>query len=232
MHHLTQDLSFAARMLRTAPAFNLLAVLTLALGIGANSAIFSVADALIWKSLPYAQPQRLVMVMDRRVESDRWIPTTSGTYLDWAEQSKSFELLAAYRNTSLNLTSGSTYSGDPERLSGALVTADFFPALGKQAALGRTIATESSPRVAVLSHGLWQRSFGAAADIVGKTIQLDGQACTIAGVMPPDFHFPAAVDIWMPLVFTPQQRGMRYAHGLFGVARLKATVSRAAAQAA
>ena len=128
------------------------------------------------------------------MESARqWIPTTPGAFLDWAEQSRSFEHLAAYRPASLNLTSGAVYAGDPEWLSGALVTASFFPALRAQTMLGRTLAAESAARVAVISHGLWQRRFGGAPDLIGKTIQLDGQAATV--VVPPEFRFPTAVDV-------------------------------------
>ncbi|HYY55998.1 MAG TPA: ABC transporter permease [Pyrinomonadaceae bacterium] len=194
---LWQDLRYGARMLLKRPGFTLIAVVTLALGIGANTAIFSVVNAVVLRPLAFKEPDRLVMVWETMPGNDRrWV--APGNFVDWQKQSRSFEQLAGFANANLNLTG----TGEPEKLTGVAVSTNIFSTLGVEAALGRTFLPEDESgaggRVAVLSDGLWQRRFGSDPNILGRAITLDDKSYTVVGVMPQDFRFPVQSEIWIP----------------------------------
>ncbi|MGH9843885.1 MAG: ABC transporter permease, partial [Blastocatellia bacterium] len=234
LERLMQDLRFGVRMLRKQPGFSLIAILTLALGIGANTAIFSVVNAVLLRPLPYAQSDQLVALWGnyQKLELMR-LPAKAGEYVDYRDQTKSFAEVAAATRTPYNLTG----EGAPERLAGASVTANLFATLGAQVAQGRGFTSADqqpgSAPVIIVSHGFWGQRYGGAADFVGKTLRLNGQPYTVIGVMPESFQYPhdslpygAPAEVWTPLVFTPEQsteRGGGYF--LTVIARLKPGVT-------
>jgi putative ABC transport system permease protein len=238
MELLLQDLRIGARMLFKNPGFTLIAVLTLALGIGANTAIFSVVNAVLLRPLPYQEPQQLVMVWETD-ENNAPTLVAPANFTDWSEQSQSVVNLAAIRGWDANLTG----AGEPERLRGAQATADLFKALGVQPLVGRAFLPgedqEGSPRVVVLSYGLWRRRFGADASVVGKDIMINGLNRTVVGVMPPDFKLPMLTaraaptksELWTPWVMSANYRKRRDLGQLSVIARLKPGVTAAQAQA-
>src|SRR5262245_39262161 len=192
MSSLLQDARYAFRMLRKNPSFTAIAAVTLALGIGANTAIFSVTDALLWKPVPLPEIDRLTMVLDQHEKRrDDWNTVAPANYLDWKSQNTLFERICFYRWSTANLTGP---AGDPERVQSFLVSADFFDTLGVKASIGRTFLPEEDQPgredVAVMGYGLWQRRFGADSGMVGASIQLDGRTYKVIGVMPKDFVFP------------------------------------------
>ena len=204
MFSLFQDLGYALRQLRKSPGFTVVAVSTLALGIGANTAIFSIFNATLLRPLPYKDPDRLVILWST---IPRWGFSGPGSltdpdYVQWAQQNQVFEQIAAFRGQTSNLTG----SGIPERLLGSTATASLFPLLGAVPELGRAFsAQEQRPgheNVALLSHQLWARRFGSDPDIVGKPITLDGRSFTVLGVMPARVQFPNDADFWTPMVLT------------------------------
>jgi putative ABC transport system permease protein len=228
-----QDLRYGLRRFIRNPGFGALAVMALALGIGANTAIFSVASAFLRKPIDLPHLDRLVMVMNLPPgETDDWNSVSAGDYLNWKAQSQSFEKMGAYAWTDTNLTG----NGEPERLEGSQVSGDFLEVLGVKPQLGRGFSAFEETSVheneAILSYGLWQRSFAADPSIVGKTARLNGKTYTIAGVMPKEFNFPAGAEIWIPLTIGDKERNDRSNRYLFPVARLKpgATVRRAQAE--
>ncbi|HEX8633081.1 MAG TPA: ABC transporter permease [Pyrinomonadaceae bacterium] len=230
---LSQDLRFGLRMLLKNPGFTIVAVIALALGIGANSAIFSVVNTVLLRPLPYPDPDRLVMVWEDRTKGGfpRDTPA-AGNYTDWRDQNQVFEGMAAIASLSFNLTG----MGEPERIEGKRVSAGLFPLLGVEPQLGRTFLPEEDQpganRVVVLSHGLWQRRFGSEASIIGKPLNLNGESYTVVGVMPSHFHFPAREDeLWVPIAFTQQEAANRGRHFLQVIARTKPGVSLPQAQA-
>jgi putative ABC transport system permease protein len=221
-----QDVRYGARMLARSPAFALIAVVTMALGIGANTAIFSVADGLLWKPVPFPDLARLVMVLELHPQQTRdWNSVSPATYLDWKEQSRSFESMAAFRFYDVNLTG----SGEPESLEGVLVSHNYFDVLGMKPRLGRAFLPEEDQEghdgVVVLSHGLWSRRFGADPDILGKTVKLEGKDHVVIGVMGRDFDFPRPAELWMPLPLPAAERQNRANHYLQIVARLRPDIS-------
>jgi putative ABC transport system permease protein len=230
-----QDLRFGLRMLLKHPSFTLIAVLTLALGIGANTAIFSVVNAVLLRPLPFAEPERLVW-LGGWAGNDKEQGVTPADFLDYREQSQSFAQLAACvsEGVPVNLTG----SGEAERLKGAMVTANYLDVFGVKPALGRGfLADEEQPgrdRVVVLSHDLWVRRFGADPSILNQTITLSNRNFTVIGVMPPKFQYPAGVELWQPFgFFGPPQSPFRSRelHFLRPVGRLKPGVTRTQAQA-
>jgi putative ABC transport system permease protein len=236
IENLIQDLRYGLRMLRANPGFTAVAVITLALGIGANTAIFSVADALLWKPLALPELDRLVMVMERQQKQPSgWIPVSPANYIDWKTQNKVFEHLAAWEYSSANLTRAGGYFGEPERLDSVLVSPDFFDTLELKPLIGRGFADGDDipgrDQVVVLSQRLWRRSFAGDPGLVGKTVRLDGRDCTVIGVMPEGAGFPTETKLFMPLAMPDALRHSRVAHNLFPVARLKAGVSTAQANA-
>lgn len=217
-----QDLRFALRSLAKHPAFTAVAVLSLALGIGANTAIFSVINAVLLRPLPYADPGRLVDLYESAQQMNRG-SVSPPALRDWREQNHVFSQLAAHRSGNVNLEGVS----NPERLSAELASANTFDLLGVKPELGRTfLAGEDeygAPHAVVLSDGLWRRRFGADPTVVGKTISLSGDSYTVVGVMPERFRFPAteARDLWTPLQLNPQQASQRSAHWLGVIGRIK-----------
>ncbi|HEV8700407.1 MAG TPA: ABC transporter permease [Candidatus Polarisedimenticolia bacterium] len=228
MDTLLQDLRYGLRMLRSRPAFTVVALLALALGIGANTAMFSVVDAVLLRPLPYRDPGRLVMIWHEYAQMN--LPKASlsvPSYLEYRDHVQGFESVAAAANWSANLTG----AGDPERVQGARVTGNFLATLGVPPMLGRDfLKEEDAPggeRVVILSHGLWQRRFGGDAGILGKTLELNGETHTVVGVMPPHFVFFQPADLYKPIAFTVEQTAPGN-HGnefLIGVARLKPGVT-------
>src|SRR5215813_2268836 len=226
MNTLIQDLRYATRMLVNKPAFSLVALTVLALGIGANTAIFSVVNGVLLKPTLISEPERLVMVWNKGVEAaggDR-TPLAVADVLDWRAQSHSCESVAAYQNGAFNYTGGQS----PERIRGVAVTGNFFSTIGVPAAFGRTFFADeenpSKPRVAVISHRFWQRQFAGDPQIIDRAINLNGASYTIVGVMPAAFDYPARdVEIWTALQLAqPSRRGPYF---LSGVARLNAGVT-------
>ena len=202
-----KDLKFAMRQLGKSPGFTCIVVLTLALGIGANTAVFSVLNAVLLRPLPFNQPQNLVAIgeYDTREKADPGTDINSISYLDyvdWRNQNKVFERIAVYTNQGVStLTDGN----GALHVQGESVSADLFPLLGVQPLLGRTfLPNEDNPgnHVVILSHALWQRRFGADRNVVGKTAMLDGQQFEVIGVMPPRFTFPIAAvsaELWVSM---------------------------------
>jgi len=233
MGTLTQDLRYALRMLAKRPVFALVAVMTLALGMGANTAIFSVVDAILLRPLPYKDPEQLVLVQERipNVLPDP-VALPAPDVLTFGRESHVFSGLGAFQNDQYDLTG----DGPPERVVAARVTASLFPLLGVRPQLGRLFAQdEDQPNrlVALLSYGLWQQRFGADAAVLGKTISLDRKSYLVVGVMPPGFEFPfpgvngsQPARLWVPMGFTPEELqdfGDNFDYGTVG--RLKPGVT-------
>ncbi|HLL74582.1 MAG TPA: ABC transporter permease [Pyrinomonadaceae bacterium] len=228
-----QDARYAVRVLLKNPGFTAVAVVALALGIGANSAIFSVVNTVLLRPLPYKDPERLVTVWEENAKAGfpRDTPAVAN-YIDWRDQNQVFEGMAAIADQSFNLTG----VGEPERLTGRLVSASLFPLLGVEPQLGRAfLPQEDAPganKVVVIGHGLWQRRFGGDPKIVGRQINLNGENHEVVGVMPAHFQFPDPKDeVWAPIAFTQQQAANRGSHYLQVVARMKPNVSVGQAQA-
>ncbi|HKG12700.1 MAG TPA: ABC transporter permease [Pyrinomonadaceae bacterium] len=228
-----QDLRYGLRTLRKHPGFTAVAVIALALGIGANTAIFSVVNTVLLRPLPYKDPDRLVMVWEDATRSGYPRDTpAAANFVDWRDQNGVFEGMAALADQSFNLTG----MGDPERLEGKRASANLFGLLGVEPLLGRGFLPEDDrpggPRVAVLSHGLWQRRFGSDPKVVGRSLELNGQSYEVVGVMPQSFQFPSPeYELWVPIAFTQQEAASRGRHYLQVVARLKPGVSFGQAQA-
>ncbi|HEU4833918.1 MAG TPA: ABC transporter permease [Pyrinomonadaceae bacterium] len=229
---LLHDLRYAARLQRKNPGFTIIAIIALALGIGANTAIFSVVNTVLLRPLPYKDPERLVMVWEdaTRHGYPRDTPAAAN-FVDWRDQNQVFEGMAAIADTSFNLTG----SGDPERLEGRRVSTNLFPLLGVEPQIGRVFtAAEDQPgaqRVVLLSYALWQRRFGGDPGIVGRSLTLNGESHVVVGVMPARFQFPSSDDqAWVPMAFTQEEAGNRNRHYLEVLARLKPGVSLAQAQ--
>ncbi len=197
-----REVRHAARSLWKARSFSLIVILTLALGIGANAAIFSVVNAVVLRPLPYHEPDRLVVVWDNLVRHQlKDIVASALEYTEFRDRNRVFERMAAYDTQGFNITD----IASPERVEGAVVTASLLPLLGVTPALGRVLdETDEKPGVEriVLSHGLWQRMFGGDRGIIGKIIAVDGKGAEVVGVMPAGFHFPDdSVELWKPLLF-------------------------------
>jgi len=226
MATLLQDLRYAFRLLAKSPSFTLIAVLTLALGIGANTAIFTVVNAVLLRPLGFRDPSRVVLVAEKT--SYPTVSTSYENYIDWRGQSHSFESLEATRGTAITLTG----TGEPERLNARMATAPLFSLLGVNAILGRTFLAEEDRAggapVVILSYGLWQRHFGAARDILGKSITLDSQPYTVVGVLPGGFELLQPADVFLP--FTPWAKTLpddrNWHPGIFVIGRLKDGITR------
>jgi putative ABC transport system permease protein len=234
MENIFQDLRYGVRTLLKNPTFAAIAVIALALGIGANTAVFSVADAVLFRPLPFKQPDHLMLMFGASLETGQGSGSISPPdFLDFREQNQVFERYAAY--TTGGAAFSLTGSGEAERLEGARVTEGFFETLGIAPSLGRAFSPEEEQQgreqVAIISDGLWQRHFGADPDIVGKTIALNDRSFTVVGVMPAGFQFPRASEIWTPITFRIPQTSVRRFHFLRPIGRLKPGASIEQAQA-
>jgi putative ABC transport system permease protein len=230
MGQLSQDFRYGMRMLRKNRSFTTVAVITLALAIGANTAIFSVVYPALLRPLPYKQPDRLVTLGENRRQSDCCAFTSSyPDYLDWKRSAKSFESLAGFSSDGFTLTG----AGDPKMVFGAMVTSNFFATLGVRPILGRDFVVDdelpegAGPAVAILSYNFWRSDFLADPNVIGSTIRLDNKAVTVVGVLPRDFEFAPAMSspLWVPLHANAYMRTARNARWLDVIARLAPGVS-------
>ncbi|HEU4873721.1 MAG TPA: ABC transporter permease [Pyrinomonadaceae bacterium] len=230
-----RDVRLGVRALVHSPIFTVVTVLSLALGIGANTAIFSVVNGLLLRPLPYPEAEQIVDVWHTPPQQafpglDRF-SVSPANYIDWKAQSTSFEQMAVYTYTGLSLST----SNDPLSLIGAAVSSDFFSVLRTNPMQGRTFTPDEeragSDQVAVISHGLWQRAFGANPNIIGQTLTLNSRSFTVVGIMPAGFEFPREAELWVPLAWDDKERQVRSIHDYLVVARLKQNVSLDQAQA-
>jgi predicted permease len=227
MDTIVQDVRFGLRSLRRTPAFALVAVLTLALGIGATTAIFSVVNAVVLRPLPYAEPDRVVMVwMDNKPMKMAEDIHSWPNYADIKAQKATFQHLAAYAPAGLNVTGGcSEGECEPQRVRASFSTPELFAVLGVAPALGRAFTPEEDVEgkddVAVVSHALWQRMLGGSTAAIGRKLRLNGRERTVIGVMPRGFAFPTAdTELWLPLAMAPENQTSRQSYGLYVVGRL------------
>lgn len=224
---LLQDVRYGIRMLVRNPGFTIVAVLALTLGIAADSAIFSVVNAVLLRPLPYDESEKLIFLSERSQVLEG-MSVAYPNFLDWREQNNAFESIGVYRRQSYNLTG----SGEPERLNAGQVSADLFTVLRVNAALGRVFTNDEdkpgATPVVVLSHGLWKRRLGGDPNIIGQTLTLDGRSFTVIGIMPADFLFPSRAEMWTPVGQQAKDPGWenRGNHpGLYAMARLKPGVT-------
>ncbi len=229
MEAVTRDVRFALRLLRKSPAFAITAIAVLALGIGATSAIFTVVNAVLLRPLPFAEPDRLVMVWERQPFGRANVIQTQN-FLDWRARNKSFTQISAIYNISMNLSG----DGEPVQIPGMRITAGFFEILRTAPFIGRTIAAHDdipgAPAVCVLSYGLWQRRFGGRLDVLGKKIDLEGTPVEVIGVMPEGFAYPTMrADLYTPMRLNPAEAA-KDGRNYQSVARLKPGISLAQAQ--
>ncbi|HJT29357.1 MAG TPA: ABC transporter permease [Pyrinomonadaceae bacterium] len=233
METVIKDIRYGIRGLLKRPGFTVIALITLALGIGANTAIFSVVNAVLLRPLPYQKPEELVIVWEDATFAGFPHNTPApANYVDWKTQNQSFADMAASNETSFNLTG----DGEPERVSAYAVSANFFPLLGVQPLLGRSFTPDEDrpggTKAVVLSYGLWQSRYGGDRSILNREILLDGEKHAVVGVMPASFQFFAKdVRVWVPMALTQEDWANRGGHYLVVVARLKPGVSVTQAQA-
>src|SRR3989442_5797960 len=229
-----QDLRYGLRLLKKHPAFAIVAALTLALGVGATTAIFSVVNAVLLRPLPYAEADRLAMVWENatlpQYKNAQNTPAP-GNFRDWRDENSTFTDLAAMRGTAFSLTGNS----DPIRVDGAMVSASLFRLLQVEPVLGRTFTADEDraapSRVVLIGHSLWTDRFGSSPSIIGQTLQLNDEPYSVVGVMPRGFHFPDPTDqLYLPLGLTPQQLANHGSHFLRVLGRLKPGVTLAQAQ--
>jgi predicted permease len=208
---LVKDVRFALRLLHRSPGFTSVAILTLAIGIGATTAMFTIVHSVLLRPLPFPAPERLVWIRNEHVSSDgKDLPIRMSQFREWRDRARSFEGLAAYNEYFTHLSYNLTGHGEPERLSGIEVSASLFPLLGERPVLGRLFRDDEDvpggASVVVLSHGLWQRRFGGDRGIVGQPVILNGRPHTIIGVLRPDQALTGALlpgtglDVYLPLV--------------------------------
>src|SRR5215475_11022203 len=237
MQTFLQDLRFGARMLLKTPSFTLIAVITLALGIGANTAIFSVVNAVLIRPLPYPEPDRLVFIYNYTTSFYPKMGLMEGEFLRLRDQERSLENVSLYTSTTYTLTG----MGEPERVSSGTASGDFFAALGARMALGRSFRLEEEPQgqdqVVILSHGFWQRKFAANPSVLGQSITLDGRSYTIVGVAPQGFKSPLElqtdqeVELWAPPGYYPPNPCCSHDLSVIGRLREGQTLRQAQAEA-
>ena len=226
---LAHDAAFGVRMLHRQPTFAIVAGAVLALGIGANTAMFSLVDAVLWRPLAFPRAERLVSLAEQRPRENRWFgPIAPADFFDWRRDGRSFSAMAAYRIPPSGAY-GLTGIGDPERVGALEVSPAFLAVLGIAPALGRDFRADEETvgrhRVALVSDGLWRRRFGADPAIVGRTIALESHPFEIVGVLPAWFWWPTRPDVVVPLALDDHDRALRGAHFLEAVARLGDGVS-------
>jgi len=216
------DIRYGVRMLLKNPGFAGVAIIALALGIGANAAIFSVVNTVLLRSLPYPDPDRLMVLRETKLPQFPEFSISPGNFLDWQKQNTVFEKLAAINGSAYNFTND---AADPERLRGARVSAGLFEMLGATPALGRTFLEEEDQpgqNLAILSSSLWKRRFSSDPSIIGQSISLSATSYTVIGVMPPSFQFPDRdTELWTPVGFSAAQAQQHGAHYLSVIGRLK-----------
>jgi putative ABC transport system permease protein len=222
---IVQDLRFAARMLVKRPGFALTGILTLALGIGANTAVFSVVDGVLLRPLPVREPERLAIVWEHNLPRGRTHNVVNpANFLAWKERARSFESFTAFTQWGMNLAG----DGEPERVQAGIVMPDFFATLGVSPSLGRGFTdadgVPGAADVVVISDGLWKRRFGADPSVIGKTLQLNARTQTVVGVMSASFSIPPGVELWVPQTVSENLRNARGRY-LLSIARLKPGVS-------
>jgi putative ABC transport system permease protein len=227
-----QDIRYGVRMLAKNPGFTIVAVLTLALGIGANTAVFSVVNAVLLRPLPLPDSRRLMVLFDTDDRSGQSWAVSYPDFLDWRRQNRTFDVLSTFVPQSVNLSGRE----EPVRVRGGFVSANFFSLAGVQPSLGRSFrAGEDVPgasRVAVINYGMWQGLLGGDPQILGKTLTLNGEVFSIVGVMPKDFRFPVDYcEVWIPAIYNPYFSNDRRKEPIAVVGRLKAGMRRAQAQA-
>lgn len=233
MESLLKDIRYGFRGLLKRPAFTVIALVALALGIGANTAIFSLVNAVIIRPLPFPEPDRLVWIYGNIRNAGNRASVSPLDFLDYRSQNKTFQQLAA--SVSVPVPVNLTGAGDPERLTASAVTGNFFDAFGVTPAIGRGFTLENEKagqeQVTVLSHAFWQKHFAGDPSIVGKTIILDSKSYQVVGVMPAGLSFPQTAELWVPLSFdaNPGMR-QRKAHFLRPIGRLKPGVTLTQAQ--
>ncbi|HEY0367922.1 MAG TPA: ABC transporter permease, partial [Pyrinomonadaceae bacterium] len=233
MDLLIKDIRYGIRGLLKRPGFTVIALITLALGIGANTAIFSVVNAVLLRPLPFQNPEQLVIVWeDATFVGFPHNTPAPANYVDWKTQNQSFADMAASHETSFNLTG----DGEPERVTAYAVTGNFFPLLGVQPLLGRSfLAEEDRPganKVVVLSYSLWQSRYGGDRNVLNREILLNGEKHSVVGVMPASFQFfEKEARLWVPIAFDQEDLANRGGHYLIVFARLKPGISVAQAQA-
>src|SRR5712671_481885 len=225
MQTLFQDIRYAFRMIGKSPGFAALAVLAFALGIGANSAIFSVVNAVLLRPLPYPHSEQLVRVFGKQPQLDL-APNSPANFLEWKEENQVFERIGTYVGQGFNLLGGDK----PERVIGARVSANVLPLLGVQPALGRFFTNdedqEGRGQVVILSHDFWQRRFAGDPNTLRQTITLNDKPYTVVGVMPAGFAFPSTrTQVWVPMAFGAAERQTRDTNYIDVIARLKSGVS-------
>jgi len=239
---LAQDLRYAVRTLRQSPGFTVIATLTVAIGVGANTAIFSIVNAVLLRPLPFPRAEELLLVTQTDRQTKQVLGTGSpANFLDWRVRNRAFAGMAGFEGISLILSDGD----HPERLDGAMVNVNFFDVLEVAPAIGRSFGEADerpgAPRVAVLSDGSWRMRFAGRSDVIGRTVHFNGEATTIIGVMPPEVAYPERAEVWVPphwrvpddpLLGPAQDPSTERTHSyFFVVGRLKPGVSMAAAQA-
>ncbi len=223
---MTRDVRYAIRMLLRNPGFTTIALLTFAVGIGVNTAVFSVFNGVLLRPLPYPDADRITMMwLDNRPQAIKEDIGSYPNYRDWREQNTTYAHVAAFTGAAFTLTG----SEEPERIRGARTTANFHDVIGLKPVIGRLYTEEQektgNDAVVLLSHGLWQRKFGGAADVIGKTVVLNGVPHEIIGVMPPELRVPDDAEMWKPLAVSDAQRNARGSFWLPVIGRLKPGVS-------
>src|SRR6184192_3399080 len=229
MRNLVADFRYGLRILLRNPGFTLAAIVVLALGIGANSAIFSIVNAVLLRPLPYQDASRIMQIWHvpptKSFPGMSFFSVSPANYLDWQSQNHSFEKIAAYGFESFNVGGGER----PEAIRGAAVAPGFFSILRVQPVLGRTFSAEEDRpgqgHVVILGHTLWRDHFAADPGIVGRNVLLDGQTYTVIGVMPPKFKFPDWADLWVPMAWSDERRAVRGNHNYMVIGRLKPEVA-------
>jgi hypothetical protein len=227
MQTFIQDIKYGTRMLLKNPGITAIVILALALGIGANTAIFSVVNSVLLRPLPYAESDRLVFLNEKSAVLDE-MSISYPNFEDWRAQNQSFEKIGVYNRDSYNLTG----NGEAERIITGQVSADLFSVLRVNPALGRVFTNEEDKPggapVVVLSYGLWQRRFGGQTSILNQPITLNGKTYTVIGIMPQDYQYPSRVEMWVPVGQLSDRASWksRGNHpGLYGVGRLKPGVT-------
>lgn len=223
---ITRDVRYAIRMLLRNPGFTTIALLTFAVGIGVNTAVFSVFNGVLLRPLPYPDADRITMMwVDNRPQGIKEDIGSYPNYRDWREQNTTYEHVAAFTGANFTVTG----SDEPDRIPGARTTANFHDVIGLKPVIGRLYTEEhekvGNDAVVLLSHGLWQRKFGGTRDVIGKTIVLNGVAHEIIGVMPPELRVPSSAELWKPLAVPDAQRNARGSFWLPVIGRLKPGVS-------